>query len=62
MNRPFAQKQPMAVGLASISGISFAESKSALEISPRLPGSQLVVPVLNKLKGREDVATVAAGF
>jgi len=62
MNRPLVQKLPMAVGLAGIAGISFAESKSALEISPRLPGSQLVVPVLTKLKGREDVATVAARF
>jgi len=62
MNRPFAPKLLMAVGLAGIAGISFAESKSALEISPRLTGSQLVVPVLTKLNGREGAATLADRF
>jgi hypothetical protein len=46
MIRPFAQKLLMTVGLAAIAGISFAESNSAPEISPSLPGSQLVAPAL----------------
>jgi hypothetical protein len=46
MNRSFPSKLLVTLGLAVITGISFAESNSALEMSPTLPGSQLVVPTL----------------
>ena len=36
----------MTVALAALTGISFAESNSALEILPSLAGSQLVAPTL----------------